>query len=38
MAIDEGMRTPGVGAASVCVSRIETAQSVAHICEWYFQE
>jgi len=36
MAMDEGMCTPMVGVASVCVSRIEIAQSLVRICGWYF--
>jgi len=36
--VDEGMRTPRVGAALVYVSRIETTQSVVRICGCYFQE
>jgi len=36
MVMDEGMRTPRVGAASVRVSKIETAQSVVRLCGWYF--
>jgi len=36
MAMDEGMRTPRVGAALMRISQIKTAHSVVHICGWYF--